>query len=179
MEERHQRCDLLNVDDLLGKQTSQLKVVIVAPSVHVESHRSFDDKTKSVIVNLCRKNWKTVANSLFQQPRVREKLEQPLRRAVSADFKEYCSTQTDSVLKKSSPEDLASFSTKVLVHKAEVWCPLWMACLKGTFDVQDFSSEDIRLQILSPCRRQSLHGVEIRQCQQFCIIFPLFSSIAE
>lgn len=99
VEVRDQRCDLLNVDDLLGKQTSQLKVVIVAPSGRVESHSSFDDKTKSVIVNLCRKNWKTAANSLFQQPNVREELEEPLRRAVSAEFKEYCSTSTDSVFK--------------------------------------------------------------------------------
>ena len=106
MEVRDQRCDLLNVDDLLGNQTSQLKVVIVAPSGRVESHSSFDDKTKSVIVNLCRKNWKTAANSLFQQPNVREELEEPLRKAVSAEFKEYCSTLTDSVFKKSSPEDL-------------------------------------------------------------------------
>ena len=74
VEVRDQRCDLLNVDDLLGKQTSQLKVGIVAPSGRVESHSSFDDKTKSVIVNLCRKNWKTAANSLFQQPNVREEL---------------------------------------------------------------------------------------------------------
>ena len=134
-EVRDQRCDLLNVDDLLGKQTSQLKVVIVAPSGRVENHSSFDDKTKSMIVNLCRKNWKTVANSFSQQPNVREELAEPLRRAVSAEFKEYCSTSTDSVLKKCSPEDLASFSNKVLVHEAEVWCPLWMACLKGACDV--------------------------------------------
>lgn len=68
VEIRDQRCDLLNVDDLLEKQTSQLKVVIVAPNGRVESHSSFDDKTKSTIVNLCRKNWKTAANSFFQQP---------------------------------------------------------------------------------------------------------------
>ena len=98
------------MDDLLGKQASQLKVVIVAPSSRVENHTSFDDKTKSIIVNLCRKNWKTVANSSFQQPNVREELVEPLRKAISAEFKEYCSTSTDSVSKKCSPEDLALFS---------------------------------------------------------------------
>ena len=170
VEVRDQRCDLLNVDDLLGKQTSQLKVVIVAPSGRVESHSSFDDKTKSVIVNLCRKNWKTAANSLFQQPNVREELEEPLRKAVSAEFKEYCSTSTDSVFKKSSPEDLASFSNKVLVHEAEVWCPLWMACLKGACDVQDFSSYDIKAinslalstAVAARCRNQTMSAVSYR-----------------
>ena len=170
VEVRDQRCDLLNVDDLLGKQTSQLKVVIVAPSGHVENHSSFDDKTKSMIVNLCQKNWKTVANSFFQQPNVREELAEPLRRAVSAEFKEYCSTSTNSVLKKCSPEDLASFSNKVLVHEAEVWCPLWMACLKGACDVQDFSSEDVKATnslalstaVAARCRNQTMSAVSYR-----------------
>ena len=165
-----QRCDLLNVDDLLGKQTSQLKVVIVAPSGRIENHSTFDDKTKSMIINLCRKNWKTVANSFFQQPNVREELAEPLRKVVSAEFKEYCSTSTDSVLKKCSPEDLASFSNKVLVHEAEVWCLLWMACLKGACDVQDFSSEDIKATnslalstaVAARCRNQTMSAVSYR-----------------
>ena len=51
-----QGCHNLNVDDLVGNQTSQAKVVIVAPSGRVENHSSFDEKTKSMILNLCRKN---------------------------------------------------------------------------------------------------------------------------
>lgn len=73
VEVRDQRCDLLNVDDMLGKQTSQLKTWIVALSGLVENYSSFDDKTKSMIVNLCRKNWKTIANSFCQQPNVQAK----------------------------------------------------------------------------------------------------------
>ena len=52
-------------DDPLRKQNSQVKVLIVAPSDCVENQSSFDDKTNSMIINLCQKNWKTVANSSF------------------------------------------------------------------------------------------------------------------
>ena len=74
----------------MGNQTSQVKVVIVAPSGRVENHSSFDEKTKSMILNLCRKNWQTVTNACFQHPHLREELTEPLRKAVNAEFKEYC-----------------------------------------------------------------------------------------
>ena len=168
---RDQGCHNLNVDGLTGNQTSQVKVVIVAPSGRVETHTSFDDKTKSMIVNLCRKNWQTVANSVFQQPHLREELVGPLCKAVDSEFKEYCSNSTDSVLKKSTPEELAAFSNKILVHEAEVWCPLWMACLKGACNVHRSSGEDsikatnslaLSTAVAARCRNPTMSAVSYR-----------------
>lgn len=45
----------LNVESLCGKQTTQLKVLIVNPNGRIDSHCSFDDETKSIILNACRK----------------------------------------------------------------------------------------------------------------------------
>lgn len=44
----------------------------------------------------------------------------------------------------SRPEDLAAFSNKVLVHEAEVWCPFWMNCVKGAFNVRNYSELNIK-----------------------------------
>ena len=55
----------LNVEDLLESSSTEAKVVIVNPGGRVETFSSFHDKTKSIIVNLCRKKWKTVANLTF------------------------------------------------------------------------------------------------------------------
>ena len=55
----------LNVEDLLESSSTEAKVVIVNPGGHVETFSSFHDKAKSIIVNLCRKKWKTVANLTF------------------------------------------------------------------------------------------------------------------
>ena len=48
----------LNAEDLLESSTTEAKVVIVDPGGRVETFSSFHDKTKSIIVNLCRKNGK-------------------------------------------------------------------------------------------------------------------------
>ena len=50
---------------LLESSSTEAKVVIVNPGGRVETFSSFHDKTKSIIVNLCRKKWKTVANLTF------------------------------------------------------------------------------------------------------------------
>ena len=57
----------LNVEDLLESSSTEAKVVIVNPGGRVETFSSFHDKTKSIMVNLCRKKWKTVANLLPPQ----------------------------------------------------------------------------------------------------------------
>ena len=45
----------LNVEDLLESSSTEAKVVIVNSGGRVETFSSFHDKTKSIIVNLCRK----------------------------------------------------------------------------------------------------------------------------
>ena len=134
----------LNVEDLLESTTTEVKVVIVNPSGRIETFSSFQDNTKSMIANLCRKRWKTVANLAFAHPNVRVELVDPLRKTVGREFQEYCNNATDSLLKKSRPEDLAAFSNKVLVHEAGVWCPFWMNCVKGACNVQNPSEPDIK-----------------------------------
>ena len=134
----------LNVEDLLESSTTEVKVVVVKPSDKVDSFSRFEDKTKSMIVNLCKKQWKTVANLAFSHPNVRDELSEPLQKVVCMEFQEFCNTSTDSVLKKTRPEDLAAFSNKVLVHEAEVWCPFWMDCIRGACNVGNSSELDIK-----------------------------------
>ena len=42
----------MNVENLCGRQTTQLKVLIVNPNGPIDSHWSFDDETKSIILNI-------------------------------------------------------------------------------------------------------------------------------
>ena len=96
----------LNVEDLFETSSSEAKLVIVNPGGRAETFSSFHDKTKWIIVSLCRRKWKTVANFTFEHPNIREELPDPLRRTVSKEFQECCGNATDSVLKKSRPDDL-------------------------------------------------------------------------
>ena len=47
-----------------------------------------------------------------------------------------------NVYKKSSPGDLAVFSNRILAHEVEIWCPVWMACLKGACNVKRLAEEN-------------------------------------
>ena len=132
----------MNIENLCGKQTTQIKVLIANPNGRIDSYCSFDDEIKSIILNACRKNWSTVANMIMKHSHVRQELEEPLRKAVAGEFKEYCQDTTDSMLKKSSPEDLSAFSNRFLAHEVGTWCPLWMACLKGACNVKDLAEEN-------------------------------------
>ena len=132
----------MNVENLCGKQTTQLKVLILNPNGRIDSHCSFDDETKSIILNACRKNWNTVANMTMKHSHVRQELVESLRKAVAEEFREYCGDTADSMLKKSSPEDLAVFSNRILAHEVEIWCPVWMACLKGACNVKELAEEN-------------------------------------
>ena len=133
----------MNVEELLESSATEVKVVIVNPNNKVETFSTLDNETKSMIANLCRKRWKTAANLAFAIPDVRKELSDPLRRTIAREFQEYCNNTTDSVLKKSRPDDLASFSNKLLVHEAGVWCPLWMSCVKGTCNVRKSSESEL------------------------------------
>ena len=128
----------MNIENLCGKQTTQIKVLIANPNGRIDSYYSFDKGTKSIL-NACRKNWSTVANMIMKHSHVQQELEEPLRKAVAGEFKEYCQDTTDSILKKSSPEDLSAFSNTFLAHEVGTWCPLWMACLRGACNVKDLA----------------------------------------
>ena len=55
-----------NIDDIDGKSSSQLKVLILNPNGEVIVRKTFDNATKSLIINLALKNWKTAANHAFR-----------------------------------------------------------------------------------------------------------------
>jgi hypothetical protein len=84
-----------------------------------------------IIINLVRGNLKTVTNMLFKLPNIEEYLRGALTRTVTCEFKQYCGDNAESMLKATTPHDIAAFSNNVLLHEAELWCPFWMSCLRG------------------------------------------------
>ena len=164
----------MNIENLCRKQTTQIKVLIANPNGRIDSHYSFDNRTKSIILNACRKNWSTVANMIMKHSHVQQELEEPLRKAVAGEFKEYCQDTTDSMLKKSSPEDLSAFSNTFLAHEVGTWCPLWMACLRGACNVKDLAegngkvinSVALLTAVAAKCRNPKMSAAAYR-IQQF------------
>ena len=132
-----------NIDDISGKPSVQLKVLILYPGGEVTVRKSFDNATKSLITNLVLKNWKTAANHAFRHEKLKEHTMEAVRIAVSSEFKAL--STSDTILKGRKPEEITAFSNKVFLHEVSVFCPLWHACLKGACGITKAKSQSEKM----------------------------------
>ena len=163
----------LNVDSLLEKKkTTQVKVITVLPSGLVKTYESFDDMTKSLIINASQKNWKVVANIIFKHPMLKVELLNPLMKKVSAEFKDYCtrSDESESMLKQCHPTELETFSNKLFLEEVRLSCPYWMSCLLGACKVSSYGDKSIQqlnamalsTAVAARCRNQLMSAIAYR-----------------
>jgi hypothetical protein len=111
--------NLMNIDTIIpNEKESQVRVMIAYPNSRIVVKESFDKLTSSLIKNVALKNWSTVANVVFKHTDIREHLPKVLNREIGAEFR---SLSSDSILGGSSPEELASFSNKILLHEVNVF----------------------------------------------------------
>ena len=120
-----------NIDDLLGNKETMVKVIIVHPNGNVVVRTPANKQSKNLVKNISLKNWKAVANGVFAHDTLRKELPAVLQRAVSAEFKEYTNSSSDSILKGTEPDQLAGFSSKLVLKEIEMLCPLWNASIHG------------------------------------------------
>ena len=109
-----------------------MKVVFTHPNRNVVIRTPSDKQLIHLVNNISSKNWKAAANGVFAHPSLREELPSVLQRAVSAEFKDY--SRSDSVfcvLKGIEPDQLARFSSKLVLDEIGIMCPLWNANIQG------------------------------------------------
>ena len=68
-------------------------------------------------------------------------LQTALSRKVCAEFKQYCEG-TNSILKCTSPEELAAYSNRFVKQETKVMCPFWHASLLGDCGVHKCQEEE-------------------------------------
>ena len=110
----------MNIETIIpNKKESQVRVLISYPNSRVVVKESFDKLTSSLIKNIALKNWSTVANIVFnfKHTDIREHLPKVLNREVGAEFRSFSSDSILSILSRSSPDELAAFSNKILVQQ--------------------------------------------------------------
>ena len=71
---------------------------------------------------------------MFKHDDCKLSIHEATRSKVASEFKEYCRSD-NSVLKYSSPTELASFSNKLVQHEAKLFCPLWSSAVSGALGV--------------------------------------------
>ena len=102
-----------NIDDLLGNKAT---VIIVHPNGNVVVRTPANKQSKNLVKSISLKNWKAVANGVFDHNTLRKESPAVLQREVSAEFKE--------------PDQLAGFSSKLVLKEIEMHCPLWNASIQ-------------------------------------------------
>ena len=116
---------------ILGNKETMVKVIIVHPNGNVVVCTPAYKQSKNVVKNISLKNWNAVANGVFAHNTLQKELPAVLHRAISAKFKEYTNKSSDSILKGTEPDQLAGFSSKLVLKEIEMLCPLWSASIQG------------------------------------------------
>ena len=72
--------------------------IIVCPNGNVECRSSFSKESASIIINISKRNWKTVANTIFKHEEIKAELLGPITKAVDAEFTDYCKDSRKSII---------------------------------------------------------------------------------
>ena len=135
----------LNVEGLLDKPTTQVKTVIVYPNGNVECRSSFSQESASIIINISKRNWKTVANTIFKHEEIKAELLGSITKAVDGEFTDYCKDSRKSILLAKSPAEVGQFSNAKFLEECAVSCPFWTTSLKGANGVKRKSDETLKI----------------------------------
>ena len=96
----------MNVEGLLDKPTTKVKTIIVYPNGNVECRSSFSKESASIIINISKRNWKTVANTICKHEEIKAELLDPITKAVDAEFTDYCKDSRKSILLAKTPAEV-------------------------------------------------------------------------
>ena len=72
----------LNVEELVGKSSTEVTTALVFPGGKIESWSKFDEEIKSLIISLSRGNLKAIPNMIFKVKNIREHLLESLKRTI-------------------------------------------------------------------------------------------------
>lgn len=128
-----QQISALNIDDL-PESGLQVKVLVVQPNGDVIVRIPQDEKLKLLVKHIAYKNWKSAANVIVKHEELLNELRQSVRKIVANEFKSY-GADSESILHLNEPEDVASFTNKVLMEEVRLFCPFWYTVLLGVMRI--------------------------------------------
>ena len=95
-----------------------------------QRHKRVPDDVSGIVKNFAISNFKAAVHLIFKCKELKPFIEEALKSAISSELKEYCQSD-NSLLKHTSPAELAAFSNKLVCHEVSVMCPLWNAALRA------------------------------------------------
>lgn len=125
--------NLLNIEEFNDSPKTEIKVLFVRPSgVTLRTVPNRD--VSNMIKNLVLKQWKAVANAIVKHEKILLELAPAICRKVSEEFKNL--NKSDTVLKGTDPQQLETFSNKLVLEETSFYLPIWNACIRGACGVK-------------------------------------------
>ena len=78
-----------------------------------QRHKRVPDDVSGIVKNFAISNFKAAVHLIFKCKELKPFIEEALKSAISGELKEYCQSD-NSLLKHTSPADLAAFSNKLV-----------------------------------------------------------------
>ena len=111
----------LNIDNL-PEGDLQVKVVYKSNSGNVIVRSPRDEKTKSLVRQICDKNWHAAANTITNHSELYPEVLKTVNKNASNEMSEYL--KSESMLLCNKPDEITGFSNSVFLEELRIFCPV-------------------------------------------------------
>ena len=122
------------VPDEIKKKATQkdelLQVHVILNFPSGKRHKQAPKNVANIAKNFALGNFGTAVSMIFKCKELQSFLRGQVKSSISNELKEYCCSDS-SLLKHTSPAELAAFSNKLVCHEVSVMCPLWNSAIRG------------------------------------------------
>ena len=129
--------------DSTENSQSEVKVIYRTDNGETWLRTPKDKITTSLIKNVVLRKWKNVANIVLRHKDMEPFLRTALTSKVCSEFKQYCAV-TNSILKGTSPEELAAYSNRFVCQEVKVMCSFWFAGVVGACGVHKCPEKELK-----------------------------------
>ena len=125
--------DTIEKEDEIEKKATQkdeLQVDVILNFPSGKRHKQAPKNVANIVKNFALGNFGTAVSLIFKCEELQPFLHGQVKSSISNELKEYCRSD-NSLLKHTSPAELAAFSNKLVCHEVSVMCPLWNSAIRG------------------------------------------------
>ena len=129
-----------NLDQYLNMDTLpegglQVKVVYKTNSANVLVRTPRDEKTKSLVRQICDKNWHAAANTVTNHSELYPEVLNAVNKKASNEMSEYL--KSESMLLCNKPDEITGFSNPVFLEELRIFCPVVYYLVLGASGIQE------------------------------------------
>lgn len=111
-------------------QKDQLQVDVILNFPSGKRHKQAPKNVANIVKNFALGNFGTAISLIFKCEELQPFVCGQVKSSISNELKEYCRSD-NSLLKHTSPAELAAFSNKLVYNEVSVMCPLWNSAIRG------------------------------------------------